>query len=156
MALSYPVSSRRDAATGACERLLEGHGGGVSSVVALDEQHVVSASWDRTLRLWDITKGVCERVFAGHTGGVYCIALVSPGRVVSVSYDETLRVWVLGPQGGQCRFLLQAHTAALTAVAVQPTHKMAASASSSSACTCMVAASVAARTGSVPPTLPLP
>jgi hypothetical protein len=57
----------------------------------------VSASDDRTLRVWDPLAGTCLRTLQGHTSevvGVACFALAdgSP-RAVSASWDTTLRVW---------------------------------------------------------------
>ena len=43
-----------DAATGACERVLEGHTHWVTCVSVLPDGRVVSGSDDKTLRVWDI------------------------------------------------------------------------------------------------------
>jgi WD40 repeat protein len=44
-------------ASGATQRVLEGHSGGVTHVVPLDRDRVLSASSDYTLRLWDLATG---------------------------------------------------------------------------------------------------
>ena len=45
-------------------RRLEGHTGPVNAVAVLDERRVVSASWDQTLRVWDVESGRTTVIFA--------------------------------------------------------------------------------------------
>jgi WD40 repeat protein len=57
---------------------------------------VISASEDKTLRVWNLMTGEIERTLQGHTGPVNAMAVTPNGRhVVSSSYDSTLRVWDL-------------------------------------------------------------
>ena len=60
-------------------------------MVALDEYRIVSASDDKTLRLWDVVGAGCERVMPGHRGAVWAVAMINENRVVSGSWDTTLR-----------------------------------------------------------------
>ncbi len=46
----------------------------VWAVAVLDENHVVSGSDDRTLRVWDIESGETIQVLEGHTLGVTAVA----------------------------------------------------------------------------------
>src|SRR3954452_16633928 len=80
---------------GAEVRRFEGHEGGVSAVARVDEHRIVSASWDRTLRLWDLDTGAEIGRFEGHEGGANAVARVDERRVVSASSDGTLRLWDL-------------------------------------------------------------
>jgi len=82
-----------DPATGACERVLEGHQGPVSSLAVLGDGRLASGSWDNTIRLWDLATGACERVFEGHQGPVRALAVLDDGRLVSGSWDNTIRLW---------------------------------------------------------------
>ncbi len=43
---------------------LEGHTNGLGAVAVLDAKRVVSASFDQTLRVWDIESGETMAVFA--------------------------------------------------------------------------------------------
>eukprot|EP01043_Picozoa_sp_COSAG02_P112080 COSAG02_NODE_48263_length_335_cov_0.652542_1_plen_111_part_11 len=50
---------------------LEGHTGWVSSAsFSPDGQHIVTASDDKTARVWDAQTGACKQVLEGHTGTV--------------------------------------------------------------------------------------
>lgn len=61
-----------------------------------DGQRAVSASWDHTLKVWDLISGQELRTLAGHTHWVMGVALSEDGRrAVSASHDRTLKVWEL-------------------------------------------------------------
>ena len=77
---------------------LTGHTEGVNGcAVSPDGRRVVSASWDKTLKVWDLETGAEPATLTGHTGGVHGCAVSPDGRrVVSASHDRTLKVWDLG------------------------------------------------------------
>ncbi len=64
-----------------------------SVMMVVDQRRVVSASDDRTLRVWDVETGKQLRALEGHTDSVRAVAVVDQRRVVSASDDRTLRVW---------------------------------------------------------------
>jgi len=56
----------------------------------------VSASSDKTLKVWDLETGSALCTLAGHTRGVNGVAVTADGRrAVSASSDKTLKVWDL-------------------------------------------------------------
>jgi WD40 repeat protein len=66
-----------------------------------DSMRIVSASNDRTIRVWDAQTGqLTVEPLKWHTRGVTSVAFSPDGmRIVSGSYDDTIRVW--DAQAGQ-------------------------------------------------------
>ncbi|XP_003391151.1 PREDICTED: peroxisomal targeting signal 2 receptor-like [Amphimedon queenslandica] len=72
--------------------VMSGHLGEVSSVewsLSRREQHLISSSWDKTIKLWDPATGTCLNTLSGHTGIVYSTNWSPhiPNTVASVSGD---------------------------------------------------------------------
>ena len=76
-------------------RLLVGHTEkAYAAVYSPDGTKLVTASFDKTLRIWDLNSGTTLRTLNGHTGLVLCLSLSKDGsRLVSGSLDNTLRLW---------------------------------------------------------------
>src|SRR5262249_30286268 len=74
---------------------LYGHTGYVSSVAFNPRQPVLaSASWDRTIKLWDISTGAELRTLRGHSSRVQGLAFSPDGSVLaSASADQTIKLW---------------------------------------------------------------
>ncbi len=76
---------------------LEGHTAIVTGVAFTpDGDRLLTASFDHTVKVWDLNSGKETRTLTGHAGPVFAVA-VSPGggRAASVSRDRTARVWDL-------------------------------------------------------------
>ena len=64
--------------------------------VTPDGRRAVSASTDRTLRVWDLETGESLRTLGGLLRRVLSVAVTPDGRrVVSASRDQAIRVWDL-------------------------------------------------------------
>jgi F-box and WD-40 domain protein 1/11 len=70
---------------------LEGHGAAVNAIQILGE-NIVSASGDRSVKVWDVRTGACIRTFSGHSKGIACVQF-DGRRIVSGSSDETVRIF---------------------------------------------------------------
>jgi WD40 repeat protein len=99
---------------GAELRRFYGHQEGVSSVAVLaDGRSVLSASADRTLRLWDLETGAELRRFEGHEDWVLSVTVLADRHTLSGSHDRTLRLWNLETGTELARLTFDAVTTAL-------------------------------------------
>ena len=81
--------------TGTHMKSFELHKDYLNALVALtDNQHALSASYDYTVKLFNVDDGAVLRTFTHHIAGrVYCLALLPDGlRFVSGSDDDTARI----------------------------------------------------------------
>ncbi|HEX7841792.1 MAG TPA: WD40 repeat domain-containing protein [Kofleriaceae bacterium] len=110
-------------------RKLVGHDGFVTACsVSPNGRCVVSASSDKTLKVWDLESGRALVTLEGHASAVTACAVAPDGRrVISASEDRTLKVWDL--ESERAIITLEGHTSAVTACAVTPDGRRVVSAS---------------------------
>ena len=72
-----------------------GHNHFVSSLALnSDGTKLVSGSWDKTIRLWDIPTSKSDLIFKGHTKDILCIGFSHDERLIfSGGMDNTLKYW---------------------------------------------------------------
>lgn len=85
-------------------RTLEGHSRGVSYVaLTSDGRRAVSASYDNTLKVWDLDTGREVHTLVGHSDSVTSVAVSTEASlVISGSIDGTLKVWDLDTGSQLC------------------------------------------------------
>lgn len=80
---------------------------------------LVSASRDKTLRIWDVTTGYCVKTIKGHSDWVRDVQPSFDGRwLVSAGGDQTARLW--DAASGEQKALFLGHDHVLECVALAP------------------------------------
>src|SRR6185369_13370147 len=72
---------------------LTSHKGLVYSLAVLPDGNIISASDDKTLKIWDVYDYTCIRTLEGHNGCVYTVIILPDGKLASGSFDKTIRLW---------------------------------------------------------------
>jgi guanine nucleotide-binding protein subunit beta-2-like 1 protein len=89
-------------------------------VISSDGAYALSASWDKTLRLWELSTGTTTRRFVGHTNDVLSVSFSADNRqIVSGSRDRTIKLW---NTLGDCKFTIseKGHTEWVSCVRFSP------------------------------------
>jgi WD40 repeat protein len=116
--------SLRDALLTLDDRPLAGHTDRISSViVSANGRLLVTASYDGTARLWDLTAkypAAAPIVLAGHEGRLSAVAMSPDGRWLATgSYDGTVRLWDLNAKNPATAVsILRGHEGRITAVTI--------------------------------------
>jgi WD40 repeat protein len=124
-----PLTQTLTPAGGPLVRTFAGHTETVVAVAVLpDGKHALSASRDKTLKLWDLDTGAVLRTLEGHSDAVTAVRVLPGGkRILSASEDKTLKLWDLDT--GTVLRTFEGHSGSLTDVVVLPSGKQALSAS---------------------------
>lgn len=86
---------------------LVGHTGGVMSL-RFDRNILLSASRDRTVKMWDMTTGANAATFTEHVASVWCLDWDGGFNCVSGSEDRLVKLWDL--KSGKCIHTYTGHT----------------------------------------------
>jgi len=76
-------------------RQLTGHNHFVTDLSLSQENcFVISSSWDKTLRLWDLRTGKTSRIFVGHNKEVHSVSFSPDNRqILSCGADREVKLW---------------------------------------------------------------
>jgi WD40 repeat protein len=103
---------------GSLLRTLAGHTSSVTAVaVYAVGRRAISASWDKTLKIWDLETGQVLRTLEGHTDAVEAVAVYADKRrAISASRDSTLKIWDM--ESGKELRTIEGHADHVGAVAI--------------------------------------
>jgi len=106
-----------DGQTGQYQRRLGGHENRVFPLAfSADGLLLASGSYDRTVRIWQVSTGKRLQLLRGHWDGVWALAFSPDGKwLASGSIDRTIRVWDVAT--GLCQRTLTGHTAEVRSLA---------------------------------------
>ena len=106
-----------DLAKTTATRTWRGHRDHITALVlAPDGSAIATASYDRTIRLWNPATGAELRVLRDHTDAVFALAFSPDGRfLASASADRTVKIW--DPATGRRLFTLSDALDAVNALA---------------------------------------
>ena len=115
-----PLTACLRPAGSALIRTIEGHTNVVTAVaVTPDGRRLISASYDKTLKIWDLECGEHLKTLKGHSAWVTAVTVTPDNkRIISASDDQTSIIWDL--ESGEQLKILRDHTGSIKAVAVTP------------------------------------
>uniref|UniRef100_A0A8D0EU04 F-box/WD repeat-containing protein 10 n=1 Tax=Strix occidentalis caurina TaxID=311401 RepID=A0A8D0EU04_STROC len=89
--------------------LLSGHAGSIKALFLNEKKgFVLSASFDLSIRCWNIYSGACVKIFNGHCGTITCLDVYEE-QFVSGARDGMVKVWSL--ESGKCLKTLKHNSA---------------------------------------------
>jgi len=101
-----------------------GHSDVISSLrTSADGQKILSASWDGSIRLWNIGTGLMEKKFMGHRGAAHIAIFGNDGKTIfSAGADRQIRVWDIATAKVIRTF--DGHKSEVTSLLFSPDNKM--------------------------------
>ena len=75
--------------------------------LVVEQSKLVSCSFDKSIRIWNLERNECTKTLHGHTDGVKFVESLPGNRIVSASFDKLLKIWDL--KTGQCVQTLAGH-----------------------------------------------
>jgi WD40 repeat protein len=76
------------------KRIIKGHKNGITALVLNTDNHLLTGSYDSTIKVWNTSTFKCIKILKGHTSFITALSTVKPdGNFISASNDLTIRIW---------------------------------------------------------------
>ena len=77
------------------EITIHGHSQAIQSLMCIEGDRIVSASWDKSIRIWNIEKKSYKEIatLVGHSNEVLCLCDIGNGKIASGSDDSLIKIW---------------------------------------------------------------
>jgi len=97
---------------------LQGHTQSITSLcVGANDACVISASRDKTIKMWDLETGECTATLHGHVNHITSVCITfNSRRIISGSMDKLIKIWDIDT--GSCNQTLVGHWRGVTSVCV--------------------------------------
>lgn len=89
-----------------------GHTDGITCL-QFNQKHIITGSYDSTIKIWDIQTQKCVRTLVGHTKGIRSL-IFDNQKLISCGLDTTIKVW--NYHTGQCISTYRGHEDAVVSV----------------------------------------
>lgn len=93
-------------------KILKGHTNGVMCL-QFDDRILMTGSYDKTVKIWDLETGNEIRTLTGHTAGIRCLHF-DDVRLITGSQDNTIKVW--NWRTGECIRTLTGHQGSIIGI----------------------------------------
>ncbi|KKP07331.1 hypothetical protein THAR02_00528 [Trichoderma harzianum] len=76
-------------------KLLDGHQAPITDIkLSKNESRIVSASRDKTIRIWDVSSGACIMTYSGHDQPVAFVSYLSDDKyILSTEFEGVSKIW---------------------------------------------------------------
>lgn len=104
----------------AIAKTLTGHTSFINDLaISPDSRLLISASADKTIKVWELETGKLLKTLAGNTSFVNAVAMTLDGNfLIAASADKTIKIWDL--ETGEIAKTLSGHTSFVDAIALSP------------------------------------
>ncbi len=73
---------------------IEEHNDGINSISILPSGKIISVSYDKTVKIWDINFNILQNIKDAHNKGINYVDIKDENNFVTCSYDKIIKTWI--------------------------------------------------------------